>query len=61
MNTDHLKIHKETGIEGSSVYHYLVNTYYDYTLTHYFQTRKQAQAFVEHCNHMDKLGLEDAR
>jgi len=60
MTTDHLMIHKETGIEGNSVYHYLVNTYYDYTLTHYFQTRKQAQDFVEHSKFMDKWREETA-
>lgn len=60
MKRDHLKIHKETGIEGNSVYHYLVNTYYDYTLTHYFQTHKQAQEFVQHRKSMDKLFEEAA-
>lgn len=60
MKTDHLKIHKETGIEGNSVYHYLVNTYYFYTLTHYFQTRKQAEEFVQYSKFMDKWREETA-
>ena len=33
MNKDHLVIHKERGICASGVYHYLVNTYYDYVLS----------------------------
>ncbi len=46
MNKDHLVIHKETGICASGVYHYLVNTYYDYVLSFYFDTRKEAENFV---------------
>jgi hypothetical protein len=43
---DHLQIHKEASVNSGILTHYLVNTYYDYALTFYFETRKQAQDWV---------------
>ena len=56
---DHLIIHKEPHVDGNRVCHYLVNTYYDYVSTYYFETRKQAEQFVNDCKQLDKL-LEEA-
>ena len=57
---DHLIIHKEQHIDGNRVCNYLVNTYYDYALTFYFETRKQAEQFVLERKLIDKL-LEEER
>ena len=43
MNKDHLVIHKEPSLNAGFYTRYLVNTYYDYNITHYFETLKDAQ------------------
>jgi hypothetical protein len=45
VHKDHLVIHKELGFHNGQ-YEYLVNTYYDYTSTHYFKSLELAQLFV---------------
>lgn len=48
MNKDHLKIHKEPSLNAGFYTRYLVNTYYDYSITHYFTTLKEAEEFVNY-------------
>ncbi len=48
MKKDHLVIHKQDSLNAHVLTHYLVNTYFDYSQTHYFLTRKDAETFVEH-------------
>ena len=39
---------------------YKVTTYYDYVLDFYFDTRKEAQAFIDHSKFMDRNFRETA-
>lgn len=54
MNKLHLKIQKGQFQDMISTKPYKVTTYYDYVLDFYFDTRKEAQAFVDHSLFMDR-------
>jgi len=54
MDKLHLKIQKGKFQDMFSIYPYKVTTYYDYTLDYFFNTRKEAQQFVDHSKAMDK-------
>ena len=45
VHKDHLVIHKEHGFHNGP-YEYLVNTYYDYTTTHFFMSLSEAETWV---------------
>tara|TARA_R110000824_G_C14737913_1_gene627102 strand:+ start:262 stop:435 length:174 start_codon:yes stop_codon:yes gene_type:complete len=55
MNKDHLKIHKQPSLNIGKFTLYLVNTYYDYAQTFYFETRKEAKEFVAYSKQKDQL------
>ena len=54
MNKDHLKIHKEPSLNAGFYTRYLVNKYYDYNITHYFETLKDAQEFIDYSKFLDQ-------
>tara|TARA_B110000444_G_C18825060_1_gene589853 strand:- start:1897 stop:2079 length:183 start_codon:yes stop_codon:yes gene_type:complete len=60
MDKLHLKIQKGQFQDMISTKPYKVTTYYDYVLDFYFDTRKEAQAFIDHSKFMDRNFRETA-
>jgi hypothetical protein len=58
MNKLHLKIQKGQFSDMWSTKPYKVTTYYDYVIDFYFDTRKEAQAMIDHNKMMDSWHKE---